>query len=82
MRHFRSAKLIEPDSKIDRIFRRLLKERRDQEKAMTEQNERKALRDYIVSSLTEANSCINATTIQVNNFEMKLGLIQMVQHTC
>ena len=49
---------------------------------MEDQNERKALRDYVVSSLTGANSCIIAPTIQANNFELKPGLIQMVQHTC
>ena len=43
MRCSRSAELIEPDSEIDRAFRRLLKERRDREKAMAEQNERKVL---------------------------------------
>ena len=49
---------------------------------MAEQNERKALRDYAVSSLTRANSCIIALIIQANNFELKPELIQMVQHTC
>ena len=49
---------------------------------MEDQNEKKALRDYDVPSLTGANSCIIAPTIQANNFELKPGLIQMVQHTC
>ena len=71
MRHSRSAELIEPDPEIDRTFRRLLKERRDQEKAMADQNERKALRDYDVPSLTRANLCIIAPIIQANNFELK-----------
>ena len=31
---------------------------------MAEQNERKALRDYVVPSLTRANSCIITPTIQ------------------
>ena len=48
---------------------------------MEDQNEKKALRDYVVLSLTGANSCIIAPTIQAN-FEVKSGLIQMVQHTC
>ena len=82
MRHSRSAELIEPDSEIDRTFRRLLKERRDREKAMAKQNKRKALRDYVIPSLTGANSCIIALTIQANNFELKSGLIQVLQHTC
>ena len=49
---------------------------------MEDQNERKALRDYAVPSLTRANSCIIASTIQENNFKLKPRLIQMVQHTC
>ena len=49
---------------------------------MEDQNERKALRDYTVPSLTGANSYIIAPTIQANNFELKPGLVQMVQHTC
>jgi len=57
MRRSRSTELIEPDSKIDRTFRRLLKERRDRKKVMAEQNQRKALRDYDVSSLSGDNSC-------------------------
>jgi len=60
----------------------LLKERGDREKAMAEQNERKALRDYAVPLITRANSCIIAPTIQANNFELKPELIQMMQHTC
>jgi len=53
----------------------LLKERRDREKAMAEENERKTLRDYDVPSLTGTNSCIIALTIQVNKFELKSRLI-------
>ena len=82
IRHFSDSKLLEPDPEIDRIFRHLLKGKRDREKAMEDQNERKVLRDYVVPSLTGANSCIITLTIQANNFELKLGLIQIVQHTC
>ena len=49
---------------------------------MADQKERKALRDYFVPSLTGATSCIIAPTIKANNFELKAGLIQLVQHTC
>ena len=48
---------------------------------MIEQNERKILRDYVVPSLTGANSYFITPTIQANNFKLKSGLIQMVQHT-
>ena len=40
------------------------------------------MRDYAVPSLTKANSSSIAPIIQANNFELKPGLIQMVQHTC
>jgi len=82
MRCFRSSELLEPDSEIDRTFRRLLKEKQDREKAIEDQNEKKALRDYAVPSLTGANSCIITPTIQTNNFELKPRLIQSVQHIC
>jgi len=49
---------------------------------MADKKERNDLRNYVAPSLTGANSCIITPTIQENNFELKLGLIQMVQHTC
>jgi len=82
MRHSRSAELIESDPEIDKTFNRLLKKRLDREKAMAKQNERQALRDYAVPSLTRANSCIITPTIQANNFKLNPELIQTVQHTC
>ena len=78
MRCSRSSELLESDPEIDRTFRRLLKEKRDQEKAMEDQNESKALRDYDVPFLTGDNLCIIVPTIQVNNLELKSLLIQMV----
>ena len=75
MRRSRSIELLEPDSEIDRTFRRLLKEKRDREKVMKDQNKKKALRDYVVPSLTAANSCIIVPIIQANNFELNSGLI-------
>ena len=78
MRHSRSSDTLVLDPEIDRTFRRLLKERREREKKIEEQQKRKVLRDYVVPSLIGATSCIITTTIQVNNFELKPGLIQMV----
>ena len=49
---------------------------------MADQEEREALRGYVVPFLIVATSCIIPQKIQANNFELKLGLIQMVQHTC
>ena len=48
---------------------------------MANHDERKILRDYVVPFLTAATSCIMPPTIQANNFELKSGLIQIVQHT-
>ena len=42
---------------------------------MEKQKERKALRDYVVPCLTEANSYIIAPKIQANNYELKPELI-------
>jgi len=42
---------------------------------MTDQEERKTLRDYVVLSLTGATSRIIALTLLANNFELKPGLI-------
>jgi len=43
---------------------------------MAGQEERRALRDYAIPSLIGATSCIKMTTIQANNFEVKIGLIR------
>jgi len=53
----------------------LLKEKKDREAAMAGEEERKALRDYVVPSLTGAISCIVLPTIQANNLELKPRLI-------
>ena len=49
---------------------------------MAGQEERRALRDYAIPSLIGATSCIKKPTIQADNFELKIGLIQMVQNNC
>jgi len=49
---------------------------------MEDQNKKKALRDYVVPSLTGANSSIIEPIILANNFELKSGLFKMVQYTC
>ena len=49
---------------------------------MAGQVERRALRDYVIPSLIRATSCIIPPMIQVNYFELKPRLIQMVQNIC
>jgi len=49
---------------------------------MANNKEKKALRDYVVPSLTASTSCIRKPTIQANNFELKTTFIQLVQNTC
>jgi len=77
-----SSETLEPDPEIDNTFRCLLKERRDKEKAMADQEERKTLRDYVVPSLTGATSYIITQRIQGNNFKLKPVLIKIVQYAC
>ena len=38
-----------------------------------------ALRDYVMPLVNDTFSGIQRPTIQANNFEIKLGIIQMVQ---
>ena len=49
---------------------------------MASQEERRALRDYVIPSQMGATSCNKKPTIQADNFELKIGLIQMVQIDC
>jgi len=60
----------------------LAKKKREQEAKMTNNKDRKALRDYIMQSTSVATSCITKSTIQANNFELKTNVIQLVQNTC
>ena len=80
MRWSRSTELLDPDPEIDRILRRLFKEKKDREAVIAGQEERRALRDYAIPSLIGATSCIKKSTIQADNFELKIGLNQMVQN--
>ena len=70
-----SSNLIESDPEIKRTIRRLLKAKREQEAKMANNEDRKALRDYVVQSTSAATSCIIKPTIQDNNFELKIGFI-------
>ena len=78
----RNSDLIEPNLEIERTIRLLLKKKREQEAKMENNEDHKALRDYAVQSALAATSCIIKPTIQANNFELKTGVIQLVQNTC
>ena len=70
------------DPEIDMTLRRLFKRKKDREAVMACQEERRALRDYAIPSLIGAKSCIKKPTTQADNFELKIGLIRMVQNDC
>ena len=82
MRHSGSSNLIEPDLEIEKTIRCLLKEKREREAEMANNEEHKALRDYVVQFTSVATSYIIKQTIQANNFELKICVIQLVQKTC
>jgi len=79
MLYFESSEL---DLEIERTIRRLLKEKREREMEMANNEERKALRDYTIQSTSTATSCIIKPTIQANNFELRTSIIQLVQKMC
>jgi len=70
------------DSEIDKTLRRLFKKKKGREAVMAYQEERRALRDYAIPSLIGATSCIKKTATQADNFELKIGLIRIVQNDC
>ena len=84
MRRSRSLNSAEFDPEIEKTLRRLRKEQRlitmagDNENGNAEV--RRALRDYAAPTMTGITSSIRKPAIPANNFELKSGLIQMVQH--
>ena len=74
--------MIEPDPVIERIIRHLLTKKRKREVEMVNNEECKALRDYVVQSTLATTSCIIKNTIQANNFELRTGVIQLLQNMC
>ena len=86
MRRSRSLKLIRLDPKIERTLRRLRQERQDQIPFMAyganqngENQEQRTLRDSVRPIVNDNYSGIQCQTINVNNFELKPALINMVQ---
>jgi len=80
MRRSLSTGLLALDPEIERTLRKLRQQQRSTE--MTQENEtevKKALRDYAAPSMASITSSIRRPVIQNNNFEIKSGLIQMVQ---
>ena len=70
------------DPEIDRTLRHLLQEKKDREAMMACQEERRTLRDNAIPSMIGATSCIKKPATQADNFELKIGLIRMVQNGC
>ena len=74
------------DPKIERTLRRLRKERRERVPNMAdggnqngENQEQWALRDYFRTVVNDNYSGFRCQTINANNFELKPGLISMLQ---
>ena len=70
------------DLEIEKTLHKLKKEKKKEANTslsnMVDQ-EQKALRDYTMPSVNGATSSIMRPTIQANNFEIKLAIIQMIQ---
>ena len=80
----RSAELLTPNPEPEQTLRRLLRERRAHdliamENIIVDTKQKKALMNYFVPSWSVATSCIRTPRIKANNFELKHGLIQMIQ---
>ena len=86
MRRARKLIFLNLDLEIERTLRRLRKERRERVPIMTdggnqnrENQEQQALRDYFRPVVNDNYSRIQHQTINTNNFELKLTLINIVQ---
>ena len=93
MRSAQDKELIPLNPEIERTCRRNRKERRQellQQRRMADDNRNrdlgpvdqqpKTLRDYIIPTADGVHSSIVRPPIQANNFEIKLGVIQMLQN--
>ena len=88
MRRTRSLELVPIDFDIDRTLRRLNRERKqlvlEEESVMGEeingenQVPNRTLKDYSIPNVTI--SSIRRPAVQANNFEIKSGIIQMIQN--
>ena len=68
------------DPEIERTLRRLRREQRQREEQQGEMAENQMiLTDYAMPNIDGARTSIVRTTVNPNNFEIKPGLIQMVQ---
>ena len=79
MRRARTQNIIPFDSEIERTFR---SQRKKKVLAMTdgEQNTQpRTLKDYVRLIVNDNYSGVRCQTINANNFELKLALINMVQ---
>ncbi|KAJ4720877.1 DNA-directed DNA polymerase [Melia azedarach] len=90
MRKVGSSVLLPFDIEIERTYRRNRKEKRAASTQQTSTmdpnivnndgaNDQRALRDYVIPTVNGASTSIRRPAIQVNNFEIKLAIIQMIQ---
>jgi hypothetical protein len=87
MRKVRNLELLPVDPESEHTFHFLRGKQRDEREAMAEQedraanenNQQRAIRDYVRPVVNDNYSGIARPTIAANNFELKPGLIHMVQ---
>ena len=76
------------DPEIEHTLRHLRRERKENEEDlasnMAEENNqnRRAMKDYLAPSLDGCASSIVRPPVQANNFELKTSLIQFIQNNC
>ena len=84
MSRARSGELVPLDPEIERTLRRIKKENQEvpvETNTMAECADTRALRDYATPSANGFEMSIRNPTIQANNFEIKLGTIQMIHNS-
>ena len=81
MRRSRSEEFFVLDYEIEKTLRRLRQEHRAAAMAGNkgEAEIKRALRDYVAPTMAGITYSIRKPAIESNNFELKTGLVQMVQ---
>lgn len=84
MRRSKNEDLIAFDPKIERTLRRIRREQNqvntiEDQVPITPNNEARPLREYVVPLVNGIHSSIQRPIVQVNNFEIKPSMIQMLK---